>query len=78
MDVPADQERVVFSMGDRRAEPRERRIDQGSAEHVEQAVELQRTDGDTMACAFLEARRFSEHIILRVLACAAFRRKRSP
>lgn len=63
-------------MDDRRAKPRERRIDQDCAEHIERAVELQRIGGDTTACAFLEARSVSEHIILRVLACAAFRRKR--
>lgn len=65
-------------MDDRRAEPRERRIDHGAADHVEQAVELQRMEGSVSASAFLEARSVSEHIILRVLACAAFRRKRAP
>lgn len=42
---------------------------------VERGVELQRRAGDGLALAFLTANGLSEHIVLRVLAGAAFRRK---
>ena len=61
---------------DRRVrEKRGRRTDRLSASLVDQAIELQRAKGDEPAAAFLSNHAISEHIILRVLACAAFRRK---
>ena len=56
-------------------EEKSRRSDRLSASLVDQAIELQRANGDLSAAAFLGKRAISDHIILRVLACAAFRRK---
>ncbi len=54
---------------------RGRRADRSTALLVDYAVELQRTKGNDAASAFLSENAISGHIILRVLACAAFRRK---
>jgi hypothetical protein len=59
----------------REHEKRGRRTDRLSASLVDQAIELQRAKGDHSAAAFLSKHAISHHIILRVLACAAFRRK---
>jgi hypothetical protein len=61
---------------DRRHAPRRsRRVDRHSASLIDKAVELQRAQGDQSASAFLSKHSISGHIVLRVLACAAFRRK---
>ena len=59
----------------REFEKRGRRTDRLTASLVDQAIEVQRAKGDLSATVFLASRAISEHIILRVLACAAFRRK---
>jgi hypothetical protein len=64
----ADRERRAF-------EDKGRRADRLTASLVDQAIEIQRAKGDLPATVFLASRAISEHIILRVLACAAFRRK---
>jgi hypothetical protein len=56
-------------------EKRGRRSDRLAASLVDQAIEVQRAKGDLAASVFLASRAISEHIILRVLAGAAFRRK---
>jgi hypothetical protein len=54
----------------------ERRSDQVRALLVEQAVSLQQTEGQRAAAALLLELGIAPHIAMRVLACAAFRRKR--
>jgi hypothetical protein len=55
---------------------RERRNDEHVAELIDVAVEMQRADSARLASSFLNWLGVKEHIILRVLACAAFRGKR--
>jgi hypothetical protein len=52
----------------------ERRANADLAGAVEDCLVLQRTLGADAARQCLEARQIPEHIILRVMACAAFRR----
>ena len=52
----------------------ERRGNLELAAAVEECLVLQRTLGDEAARHCLEAKQVPEHIILRVMACAAFRR----
>jgi hypothetical protein len=53
----------------------ERRGDVLLARLIEDAIALQQTEGDDAATAFLDGRGVQEHTSLRVLSCAAFRRK---
>ena len=55
----------------------DRRSDRAREQLVERAVMLQRTTGLAAAAALLAQAGIAQHIALRVLACAAFRRKRS-
>lgn len=59
----------------RRLPQRDRRTDQRLARLADHAVALQRTQGDQVAAAFLSDHGVPGHVTLRVLACAAFRRK---
>jgi hypothetical protein len=52
----------------------ERRGNRELAAVVDTCVTLQRTLGEDAARHCLEARQVPEHIVLRVMACAAFRR----
>jgi hypothetical protein len=54
----------------------ERRVNVGTFEIVEQAVDAHRSGGADEARALLAAHRIPEHVVLRVLASAAFRRKK--
>ena len=54
----------------------ERRSNADCALLIERAVVLQRTQGQADAMALLLQKGIAPHIILRVLACATFRRKR--
>jgi hypothetical protein len=56
------------------ADSAERRANAELAGAVEDCLALQRTLGTDAARQCLEARQIPEHIILRVMACAAFRR----
>ncbi len=56
---------------------RDRRSDTLRAVVVQRGVELQRRNGDVAAHRFMTSQAIAEHIILRVLAGAAFRRKRA-
>ncbi len=55
----------------------DRRSDRERERLVERAVMLQGTTGPAAAAALLAQAGIAQHIALRVLACAAFRRKRS-
>ena len=65
----------VSAPRERRALNRERRNNSTWAQVVERGIELKRLAGDGPALAFLTVNGVSEHVVLRVLACAAFRRK---
>ena len=54
----------------------ERRSDDDRAVLIECAVALQQSKGQADAIALLLQKGIAPHIIMRVLACAAFRRKR--
>lgn len=53
----------------------ERRRDMGMQEAVERGLALQKGNSGNAALVFLADRGIPEHIALRVLSCAAFRRK---
>lgn len=53
----------------------ERRFDGAMHRHVERAVRVQQVQGHEVAAAFMIAQHIPDHVRLRVLAGAAFRRK---
>ncbi len=60
---------------DRRNAQRERRCNLAWAQIAARGIEMQRTAGRGRATAFMMANGLSEHVVLRVLSGAAFRRK---
>lgn len=58
-----------------RFEQHERRGDGVAAALIEAGIDLERRQGRLAAINFLLERNVPHHVILRVLSCAAFRRK---
>jgi hypothetical protein len=56
---------------------RDRRSDRSACQLVERAVDVQKAHGEHVAKAMLNREGIPDHIALRVVSCAAFRRKRS-